>query len=240
LKKEREERIKRLAESGEPDTEAVGLLINSEEFAAARKLIDKLAGGPLMSDLVNRVDAKEALSLVKRGDIAGAQMLAGRLTKAAYILQAYPAIIEKCVAKRDEPCATNTVYRAAVQLKQADAAPPAPPPGVPASALPSGREFDPVVSSLCELARLVLPVNGPLAFQVLDEMVAAADAGEVDTGLGRTGFDPGIFKKLARADGQRALRAALSFKDPLRQVVSLAAVYQREAEELGAKTEAAR
>ncbi|MBC7930071.1 MAG: hypothetical protein H7Z38_05825 [Rubrivivax sp.] len=237
--KQYKERMKNLLESKEPDVEVIGLLIDRGELDGARRLLDKLADGPQKTDLVNKLDAKEAVALVKKGDIAGAQMLVGRLTKAMYILQAYPVVIEKCLSNKDKPCATNMVYQAIRQLKQADVTPPVLPPGVPASVLATGKELDPVLSSLCKLTQLILPADDALASEALNEMVAAANASEVDTGLGRVGFDAEVFRKIAQKDEMRARQSALSFKDPLRQIVSLAAIYRWKAEELDARAIAA-
>ncbi|HEX8068454.1 MAG TPA: hypothetical protein VF546_00785, partial [Pyrinomonadaceae bacterium] len=49
---------------------------------------------------------------------------------------------------------------------------------------------------------------------------------------GRTGFDAAAFKQFAAADEARARQAAETFRDPLRRVVALAALYQRQAEAL--------
>jgi hypothetical protein len=234
-KKQYKGRMKNLRESEEPDAEVIGILIDRGEFASARRILDKLTDGPQKTDLLNKLDAKEAISLVKKGDLASAQMLAGRLIKATYILQAYPVIIEKCISNKDKPCATNMVYQATRQLKQADVTPPTLPPGVPASVLADSREFDPVLSSLCKLAQLILPINDSLAFDVLNDMVVEANASEVDTGQGRAGFDAGLFKSIAQKDEMRARQSALSFKDTLRQVISLAAIYRWKAEELNTK-----
>jgi hypothetical protein len=234
-KKQYKDRMKNLLESNEPDAEVISLLIDRGEIAGARRLIDKLADGPQRTDLLNKLDAKEAVGLVKKGDVAGAQMLAGRLTKATYILQAYPVIIEKCLSNKDKPCAVNMVYQAIRQLKQADVTRPILPPGVPASVLATGKEFDPILTSLCKLTQLILPADDALASEALNEMVAAANVSEVDTGQGRAGFDPEVFKKIAQKDEMRARQSALSFKDPLRQIVSLAAIYRWKAEELNAK-----
>lgn len=238
-RKQYKERLKNLLESKEPDAEVIGLLIDRGEIAGARKLLDKLADGPQKTDLVNKLDAKEAVALAKKGDIAGAQMLLGRLTKAMYILQAYPVVIEKCLSNKDKPCATNMVYQAIRQLKQADVTPPVLPPGVPASVLATGKELDPVLTSLCKLTQLILPADDALASEALNEMVAAANVSEVDTGQGRAGFDAEVFKTIAQKDEMRARQSALSFKDPLRQVVSLAAIYRWKVEELNVKAKAA-
>lgn len=240
LREQNAERVRDLVEGGEADPGVISVLIDRGGVAAARTLLDKLADGPAKTGLLNKLDAKEAVALLRKGAHAGARVLAGRLTKAAYILQAYPPIVEKCVAGKDQPCAAEVVRQAVRQLKQSDTTPQTLPPGVPASALPTRREHDPVLSSLCRLAQLVLPLDEALAFEVLREMVAAADASEVDTGQGRVGFEPEIFKGVARADGPRARHAALSFKDTLRQVVSPAAIYRWESEELHRRAPAPR
>jgi hypothetical protein len=239
-RRRREEPTKNLIEGGEAEPGVISILIDRGEVAGARRLLDKLAEGPQKTDLLNKLDAREALSLVKKGDVAGARRLAGRLTKATYILRAYPPVVEKCAADKDRLCAAETVRQAVRQLKQADTAPPVLPPGLPASVLPTAREFDPVLSSLCKLAQAVLPLDDTLAFEVLNERVASADASDVDAGLGRVGFDPGVFKSAARLDAPRALQAASGFKDALRQIASQAAIYKWEAEELDRKAEAAR
>lgn len=238
FRKQREELTKSLIESGEADPGVIALLIDRGEFAGARKLLDKLADGPQRTDLLNKLDAKEAVGLVKKGDLAGAQMIAGRLTKAMYILQAYPVIIEKCLSNKDKPCASNMVYQAIRQLKQSDVTPPVLPPGVPASVLATGKELDPILTSLCKLTQLILPADGALASDALDEMVVAANSSEIDTGMGRTGFDADVFKKIAQKDEMHARQSALSFKDTLRQIVSFAAIYRWKAEELDVKAKA--
>ncbi|HEX8072248.1 MAG TPA: hypothetical protein VF546_20045, partial [Pyrinomonadaceae bacterium] len=53
---------------------------------------------------------------------------------------------------------------------------------------------------------------------------------------GRTGFDAAAFKQFAAADEARARQAAETFRDPLRRVVALAALYQRQAEALLKRT----
>ena len=238
-KKQNEERMKSLLDSDQPDAEAIGILIDRGEFSSAHKLLEKLADGRQKTELLDKLNAKEAVSLVKKGDILGAQLLAGRLTNATYILQAYPPIIEKCVSNKDKTCATNMVYQATRQLKQSDATPPALPAGVPASASADSREFNPVLSSLCKLAQLILPLDDSLAFEVTEEMVTVANASDIDTGQGRIGFDTGLFKRIAQKDELHAQQAARNFSDPLRQIVSLAAIYQWKAEDLNMKVKAA-
>ena len=59
-----------------------------------------------------------------------------------------------------------------------------------------------------------------------------ANASQIDTSQGRTGIDSDLFKSFASIDEVRARNAADSFKDRLRRVVALAAIYQMKAKKL--------
>ena len=142
----------------------------------------------------------------------------------------YPAIIEKCVAQKDQPCALNLISEAIKQLRRAETTVAAPPAGVPASAIATSKEVDPVLMSLSKLAKLILPINETLALEVLDEMIAAANRSEIDTAEGRTGFETDVFKVFAAKNETETLLAAQTLKDRLRRIVSLAAVYKWKAE----------
>lgn len=230
-----EERAGRNSSGDQPDPQAVESLISAGDFARARKLIDKFEDGWQKTRLAEEANAAEALSLARKGDLAGAQTLAEQLKKAASILRVYPAIVAQCAAGKDQACASNSVYQAMRQLKRADASPPVPPEGIPSSVMASASEFDPVTSSLGRLAVLLAPVNETLALEVLDELVAASNASKVETGQGRVGFDPAVFKTIAAGNEARARQAAENFKDPLRQIVAAAAIYQRKTKELAPK-----
>lgn len=234
-----DERVRRSLNSNDADPSVINLLINEGEFAKARKLIGKLEDGPQKTELAEKANAGEAISLAAKGDTAGAQQLAERLSTAAWILRTYPAIVEKCVATKDRGCAANATLQAVKQLKRADAAPPAPPAGIPASAVADGREFDPVLSALEKLAGLILPADEVLAWEVLDEMVEAANRSNLDTGQGRVGFGATTFSRIAGKGEARARQLAERFKDPLRQIVALAAIYQWKAADLTRKSESA-
>ncbi|MGH9944279.1 MAG: hypothetical protein ACRD9R_18185, partial [Pyrinomonadaceae bacterium] len=138
----------------------------------------------------------------------------------------------------DEACASRLALQAMQQLKRADTTPHTPPAGIPASVVPTNRELDPVLMSLSKLAKAVAPVNDALAFEILDEVVTAANRSEVDTGQGRTGFETDVFKTLAATNEARTRQAAESLKDPLRRIVALAAIYQWQAEELAKQEKA--
>jgi hypothetical protein len=233
--KQYERRVKDALASDQPDEMVIQSIISRGDFARARKLIDKLPDGARKTQLLEMADAGEALAILAKGDASGAEQLAGRLQNATFILQVYPPLLKACVASKDEGCPARLVYQAVRQLKRADTTPIAPPAGIPASAVPANREIDRVLLSLSQLAAQVAPVNETLALELLDEIVAAANRSEVDTGQGRTGFDAAVFKLLAAKNGERARQAAEDFKDRLRQIVALSSIYQVKAEALSRK-----
>jgi tetratricopeptide (TPR) repeat protein len=221
-----DQRIKSAVDSDQPDEGVIHLAISRGDFAKARKMIDKLADGPQKTQLIELVNAREALSLVAKGDILGADTLAERLTNATSILQVYPQIIKQCVADKDQACADTSVRQAMTQLRRADTSLPAPPAGIPASAMASNRELDPVLLSLSRFAKAIASVNEVLALEVLDEMVLAANRSQVDTGQGHTGFESDVFKILAQKNEVRTRQAATDLKDRLQRIVALATIYQ--------------
>jgi hypothetical protein len=115
------------------------------------------------------------------------------------------------------------------QLRRADLTPNTPPAGIPIAIVPSNREFDPVLSALSKLATLIAPLDKQLALEVLDEVIAAANASALDTGQARTGFDVELFRKLSLRNEVRARQSAEAFKDRLRRIVALSAIYQTQA-----------
>lgn len=170
-----------------------------------------------------------------KGDVFGALRLAEQLPRAVSVLKVYPAIVGKCVARKDQPAASTAVYQAMKQLKGADTEPPEPPTGIPASVIPGSTEVDQVLLGLSQLAKGIVTLNPTLALDVLDETVEAANRTKVDSGLGGTGFDVDVFRKLAPKDEQRVRLAAESLSDPLRQIVALASIYQWKGRELAEK-----
>lgn len=231
-KEKNQKQSKEALEKEQADEPDINTAIRNADFSKARKLIDKLADGPQKKQFLEVVNTREALSLAGKGDAAGAERLAAQLNTAASILQVYPAITEKCIGKNDQPCASRLVSQAVRQLKQADTTPATPPPGMPASVIAGTKEADPVLMSLSKLAKQILPLDEPLALEVLDEMVAAANRSEIATEMGRTGFEADIFKAFAAKDEARSLLAAQTLKDRLSRIVSLAAIYKYQAERL--------
>src|SRR5882724_316928 len=229
-----DKRVDKQFESDQPDEMMIQSVISHGDFAKARKLIDKLADGPQKTHLIEMVNTEQAISLANKGDIPGAQKLAESLLKAASILRVFPIIAGKCAAKKDETSARDSVAQAIKQLKNADLTPNAPPPGVPASIMGTSRDFDPVLAALGSLASAVISVKDDLALDVLDELVLAANHSELDTSEERTGFETALFKKLAEKNEARVNLAAMQLKDPLRQIVALAAIDQWKADKLAA------
>jgi tetratricopeptide (TPR) repeat protein len=229
-----EKRLKDALDSGEADELTINFAISRGDFERARKLIAKLPDGAQKTQLTDTVNSKEAISLAARGDIVGAERLAEQLTRAVSMLEAYPAIIKRCVADKNQACVSLLAHKAVRQLKRADLTLATPPAGIPASIVPSNREFDPVLSGLSKLASLIAPLDEQVALEVLDEVIAAANASALDTEQGRTGIDVELFPRLSSRNEVRVRQAAETFKDRLRRIVALSAIYQAQAAELGA------
>ena len=230
-----EKQVESELESAQPDEMVIRRVISRGDFSKARKMIDKLAEGLQKTELLETLNAQQAISLANKGDIPGAQKLAESLVKASSILRVFPVIAGKCAAKNDDACARDSINQAVRQLKKADVTPFAPPPGVPASFFGTKRDFDPVLTSLGSLASAVISLKDELALDVLDELVIAANHSELDTGQGRTGFETSLFKKLAEKNEERTTAAVLQLQDSLRQIVALAAINQWKSDKLVAE-----
>jgi hypothetical protein len=235
-KKKYQERMRDSLGKEGTDEQSINAALSRGDFGKARRLIDKLPDGAQKTRFVEAVNLREALSLAAQGDVAGAERLAARLNKAASMLQLYPFVIEKCIAKKDRACATSLVLQAVRQLRQDDGTPATPPDGIPAAAIATSKEADPVLMSLSKLAKLVVRLDESLALEVLGEMIAAANRSEVDTDQGRTGFDADVFKDFAARNETQAVLSAHTLKDRLRRIVSLTMIYKRKAETLARRT----
>ena len=217
LDREAFEEKRREALNSDKSSEAtIDSMIQREDFDTARKLISKLNNSKGQAEFTETVNMKEAMSLARKGDLLGAQSLAERLTSSYSMLQVYPLIIEGYAKRKDQVNASAAVNQTRRQLSKLDS-------GIEGSLLTLGK-----------LAKAVLPVNTLLAAEIVDDVVARANAAEFDTSQGRTGIESDLFKGLAAKDEVRARSAAESFKDRLRRVVALAAIYQSKAKELSA------
>jgi hypothetical protein len=227
-----EKRKKAALDANQADVSAINSLINRGDFDDARTAIDKLPDGAQKSQLLEKTNVTESLRLLTRGDIPRAAHLASRLRKANSMLTVYSAIIQKCVEKQDNICATNLIREAVKQLRTEDKTEPSLPAGIPKGAIPSRRESDPVVQSLGIFAIKLVKVDRDLALDVLDEMVLAANKSDVDSELGQPGFNSDVFRKLAAVDEIRVRRAADNLVGLLKRVVALAAISKSEVDRL--------
>jgi hypothetical protein len=219
--------------SNEPNDLSIRSVIAREEFDKARSLIGKLPDGERKAQFTEQLNTKEAISLVKKCDLLGAQSLAERLTQTGSMLQVYPLIVQGYATDKDQIGASAAVHQAIKQLESPGPKPASAPSfGLPASFVRSAHESDAVLLSLGKLAKAVVPVDSLLASEVVDEMVVRANGIEIDTKQGRTGFDNDVFTKLAAKDEIRARSAAENFKDRLQRIVALAAIYQWKAKAL--------
>jgi hypothetical protein len=224
--------------SDEPNELSIRSVIAREDFDKARTLIGKLPDGERKTQLTEQLNTREAISLGKKGDLAGAQSLAERLTQIVSMLQVYPVIVERYVTDKDHLGASAAGRQAMKQLKSAGPTPAnATSFGLPASYARTANESDVLLWSLGKLAKAVVPVDGLLASEIIDEMVVRANAIKIDTNQGRTGFESDVFSKLTAQDEVRARSAAENLKDRLQRIVALAAIYQWKAKELEKATQ---
>ncbi|HEX8071891.1 MAG TPA: hypothetical protein VF546_18230 [Pyrinomonadaceae bacterium] len=203
------EQLQQALKSGRADEATIGLAVGQKDFASARKLIDLLADEEQKPRLADWVNAEESLSLAMKEDDTGAETLAQTLTGSETVQRVYQALIGKCVKRKDASCVMLLAARAEKQLRRAATG--------PALAL-----------SLSTLANAVAPSNEGLAFELLDEAVAAANATDLEaSALGRLAIEPEVFATLAVKDETRTWQSAQGLKSPAVRIVVLAAILQR-------------
>ena len=208
--------IKDALKSGQADEQIIGIALGRKDFVNARKLIELLPDGEKKSSRMEHVNAEEALSLAAKDEGAGAEKLAQLLRQPESVQRVYPILIGACVKRRDAACANALAYQAVKQLKA------------------GARDSTALAGSLSRLAQAVAPVNAELAFDLLDEAVAAVNADNFkDAELGRPGIDAEIFKTLAAKNEARALQSANALKERLPRIVALAAMCRARAEAFG-------
>ncbi|HXM49808.1 MAG TPA: hypothetical protein VN956_18345, partial [Pyrinomonadaceae bacterium] len=226
----------RALESDQPDDLIINIAIGRGDFDKARKMIDKLPDDSHKSQLIENVNAPEAIALAEKGDIDQAVRLAERLNRGTSILRVYPVLLKKCLSAENKWRATPLVYQAIKQLKKADT------PLLTPSGIPPGlvviKGPDPIPLSLSKLAKSVVEVDETLALAVLDETVIASNKSSMDSSEGRIGFDLDVFKQLAPKDEARVHLAAEDLTDHFRQIVALAAINQWKASELEKRSKA--
>jgi tetratricopeptide (TPR) repeat protein len=230
-----EQRVKKALDSDQPDDLIINIAIGRGDFDKAREMIDKLPDDSHKSQLIESVNAPEAIALAEQGEIDQAVRLAERLTRATSIVQVYPVLLKKCLSAENKWRATPLVYQAIKQLKKADATPMPPPPGMPET-IAAGKGYDFTLLSLSRLAKAIVEVDETLALAVLDETVIAANKSSVDSSEGRVGFDLDVFKRLAPKNEERVHQAAEDLTDRFRQIVALAAINQWKASEVEKKS----
>ena len=213
-----ESQVKQALDSGKSDEMVINFAISRGDFNTARKLIDLLPDKNQKTRFTEMANMREAVSLAAKGETLEAERLAQQLKKAASILEAYQAIINRCMADKNSSCMTSSIYQSLTQLKRAE---------------------DQASASLnmTKLAIAVAPINYMAALEVLDEAISIANRNNIDTDEGRIGLDVNAFRVLARKDEGRIREAASSLKERLSRISALAAIYQWKAKEFSKNTE---
>jgi hypothetical protein len=223
----------RLADdSDEPDARTIRRLIGQGKFDRARTLLARLDEGDEKARLTEMVNGREAVSLARNGDTAGALRRARELRRTASLFEVYPVIIDKCSAAKDRQCVTDSVNQAVLHVKNADPQASKPPAGIPASIFPNEKESDPAVRFLGGLAKAVAPFNESLAFDVLREYVQAANRSKVETEKGFDLVEGDAFVKLAPVNQEQAYQVAYTLKDRPSRIAALAGLIEWKGREL--------
>ena len=206
-KEQYESQVKQALDFGKSDEMVINFAISRGDFNTARKLIDLLPEKNQKTRFTEMANMREAVSLAVKGETPEAEKLARQLKKAASILEAYQAIINRCVADKNSSCVTSSIYQSLTQLKRAE---------------------DQTLASLSltKLAIAVAPINYMAALEVLDEAISIANRNNIEVNEGRIGLDVNAFKVLARKDEARVREAASSLKERLSRISALAAIYQ--------------
>jgi hypothetical protein len=219
-KKGQNKQLEQNLESETPDPMVIQATVRNGDFNKARKAIDRLEASETKDQLLDLINAREAMALTSKGRLDNAEVLVLKLRGAVRIIEAYGALINKS----DKPAQKISLgYRALEQLRRASNQPENSP-LMPAGLGPTGREIDPKLSSLSKLFLMIVSLDDDLAQSVLQETILAMNRTDVDSNQGRLGFDSTLFREATAKNQLQAEQAAGSISDPLRRIVALAAI----------------
>jgi hypothetical protein len=219
-KRSQKKQLDQNLDSETPDPMVIEAAVRNGDFNKARKAIDRLEESETKDQLLDLINAREAMALTSKGRLDNAELLALKLRGAVRIMEAYAALI----AKSDKPAQKISLgYRALEQLRRASNQPENSP-LMPAGLGPTGREMDPKLSSLSKLFLIIVSLDDDLAQSVLQETILVMNRTDVDSNQGRLGFDSTLFKEATAKNQLQAEQAAGSISDPLRRIVALAAI----------------
>lgn len=219
-KKSQNKQLEQNLESENPDPMVIQAGVRNGEFNKVRKAIDRMEEGDAKDQLLDLVNARESMALASKGSIDRAEALALRLHGAVRIIDAY----EPLIARSDRPAQKISLgYRALEQLRRASNQPEISP-MMPAGLAPTGKEIDPKLRSLSKLFLIIVSLDNDLAQSVLQETIVAMNRTDVDSGQGRLGFDPNVFREATARNQLQTEQAVSSISDPLRRIVATAVV----------------
>jgi hypothetical protein len=229
-------RQKQLDEALSKDTIDASLIdaaVRRGMFDKARKAAENLPDGERKTQLIDLINAQEALSLLAKDNASGAEKLAEHLRTPARILEVYSALVNRC--GKDQSCKVPLIYKALNQIKAAESPSPIPAADAPAGFTMTKREMDTKLSSLSKLAVMAAAVDDNLARAAFTDVATAINRTTIASELGRLGFDVELFSLCAQKDEAFAQSLAAGVTDPLRQIAALSAIDEWKAKELKKK-----
>lgn len=233
LQRNRQKQLDATLDKDTIDASLVEAAVRRGMFDKARKAVGNLPEGDRKTQLTDLINAQEALSLLAKGNVTGAEGLAERLRTAPRILEAYTALVNRC--GKDSSCKIPLLYKALNQIKATENLPPLAPENAPPDAFLNKRELDTKLSSLSKLAVMATAVDDDLARAAFTEVVSAINRTTVAAELGRLGFDAELFSLGAQRDEAYTRSLATGITNPLRQIAALTAIDEWKAKGLKAK-----
>jgi hypothetical protein len=88
----------------------------------------------------------------------------------------------------------------------------------------AGPSQVPNVTVVIEALLIIVSLDNDLEQSVLQETILAMNRTDVDSGQGRLGFDPDVFREATARNQLQTEQAVSSISDPLRRIVATAVV----------------
>jgi len=233
LQRNRQQQLDTALDKETIDASLIEPAVRRGMFDKARKAAENLPEGDRKTQLIDLINAQEAVSFRAKGNIAGAERLAEQLRTPPRIFEVYAALINNC--GEDKLCKLPLLNKALKQIKAAESVPVIAPENTPAGLITTQRELDTKLSFLSKLAVIAATVDDTFTRAALADVVSAINHTTVDAELGRLGFDVELFRLCAQKDEVYAQSLALGVTNSLRQIAALSAIDEWKAKELKKK-----
>ncbi|MDX2044286.1 MAG: hypothetical protein SF097_23965 [Acidobacteriota bacterium] len=194
---------------------AIGRALGQQDFETSRRLTELLPQGQLRSEYTEKVNWREAVSLLGKKDFDGAAKLASKLTEASSISDVYPQLIRNCVDKKDTGCVNSFTSELTKKLEKVD----------PMKA----------VLILSGIAATIASKDEPMALELLASAASVANTNGVKRAKHEehvVGFECKAFELLTPTNEARVRQMADILIDRFQRQMAFAAIYRAKANAL--------